>query len=115
MGATAGELRPIEVHSVRPARRVGPDGALQSDLVVEITQTFRPADRAAGLFRGGCTLLIDLQRNEVRYFIRKRVASATRLAQQEAFAATLADDLRATYFAGPALGREPFAILHRGW
>ena len=35
----------IEVHSVRPVRRVSPDGNILSDLVVEITQSFRPKDR----------------------------------------------------------------------
>ena len=43
IGGHDGELRKIEVHSVRPVRRVGPDGNIRSDLVVEITQSFRPA------------------------------------------------------------------------
>ena len=42
IGDQEGELRKIEVHSVRPVQRVGPDGNIRSDLVVEITQTFRP-------------------------------------------------------------------------
>jgi hypothetical protein len=111
----AGELRPIEVHSVRPARRVGPDGQLQADLVVELTQTWRPVDRALGRYRGGCTLLIDLETGAVRYLIRKRVASAERIDEQMRFAATAEEGtLRANYGGGRAGGREPFAMLHGG-
>jgi hypothetical protein len=48
----------VEVHSVRPARRIGPDGQSRADLVIEITQTFRLAAPDRGKFRGGCRLLI---------------------------------------------------------
>src|SRR6202044_197314 len=34
-----GQLRNFEVHSVRPVRRIGPDGQQQTNLVVEITQS----------------------------------------------------------------------------
>jgi len=109
----AGELRGIEIHSVRPARRVGPDGNILSDLIVEITQTFRP--EGGGRFRGGCTLLVDLRRNEVRYFIRKKVDNSDRLKKQLEFAAATGSALRATYFTDPDRGLEPFALLHRGY
>jgi hypothetical protein len=115
VGDVEGQLGGIEVHSVRPARRVGPDGQLLADLVVEITQTFRPTPPAVGRFRGGCTLLIDLERSEVRYFVRKRVASAPRLQAQQAFASDTADALRAAYFLDPNRGVEPFAVLHRSY
>ena len=62
-----GDLHGIEVHSVRPARRIGPDGQSRTDLVVEITQTFYATQ--GGAYRGGCTLLIDLEIGEVRYFV----------------------------------------------
>ena len=39
-------------------------------LVVEITQTFR-ADPDHARYRGGCTVLVDLNTNEARYIIRK--------------------------------------------
>jgi hypothetical protein len=113
IGGVLGRLGGIEVHSVRPARRVGPDGQILSDLVVEITQTFRPEQGAP--FRGGCTLLIDLIRNEVRYFVRKRVDSAARLQAQHAFALEAEDPLRATYFMDSDQDVEPFALLHRGY
>ena len=78
IGDQAGELRKIEVHSVRPVRRVGPDGNIRSDLVVEITQTFRPTQCPGARFRGGCTLLIDLATAEVRYMVRKKVEESGR-------------------------------------
>jgi hypothetical protein len=113
IGDVNGELRPIEVHSVRPARRVGPDGQMLSDVVVEITQTFRPSDPTQAVYRGGCTLLVDLRSKEVRYLVRKRVDHAGRLAGQQAFAAASVDMLRSSYFLRPDAGVEPFAMLHR--
>jgi hypothetical protein len=112
IGGITGELRPIEVHSVRPARRVGPDGQMLSDVVMEITQTFRPSDATQAVFRGGCTLLVDLRSKEVRYLVRKRVDHAGRLAGQQAFAAASVDALRASYFLRTDEGVEPFAMLH---
>ena len=111
IGDQAGELRRIEVHSVRPARRVGPDGNIRSDLVVEITQTFRPCD--GGRFRGGCTLLIDLATGDVRYMVRKKVKSPERLVSQLAFGVDAADKLHANYFVETRGPREPFALMHR--
>ncbi|HEX9117913.1 MAG TPA: hypothetical protein VGA61_17730 [Anaerolineae bacterium] len=127
----------FEVHSVRPARRVGPDGQTLTDLVIEITQWrrgyFDPAiqDRADKAdrekvvdpslppcdfrFRGGTTLLVEMHTGEVRYAVVKNVMSATRLAQQRAFrSGQAATSLRATYFSGLQEGKkEPFAFLHR--
>lgn len=112
IGGQAGELRNIEVHSVRPARRVGPDGNIRSDLVVEITQSFRPAEPPGSRFRGGCTLLIDLATAEVRYMMRKKVMSAPRFAQQQKFADEVQFGLHANYFVEETGGREPFALMH---
>ncbi|MBR0680157.1 S8 family serine peptidase [Roseomonas eburnea] len=109
----AGKLRPIEVHSVRPARRVGPDGQMQADLVVELTQTWRPDAQPWLRYRGGCTLLFDLETGAARYLIRKRVADADRIATQAAFAAKPpGDSLHANYFGDAGSRRAPFAMLH---
>ena len=113
IGEFIGELRSIEIHSVRPARRGGPDGNIRSDLIVEITQSFRPTDRPGVRFRGGCTLLVDLATAEVRYMVRKKVQSPGRLASQLDFRANAARGLRANYFAGENGFREPFAMMHR--
>jgi Subtilase family len=111
-----GQLGPLEVHSVRPARRIGAEGDILSDLIVEITQTFRPdPPYEHRRFRGGCTLLIDLGPNRVRYLVRKRCDSSDRVARQHQFVEEQGDHLRATYFANPELGLEPFALLHRGY
>ena len=109
-----GELRPIEVHSVRPARRVGPDGRAQSDMVVEITQSFRPTSDPTHRFRGGCTLLVNLQDFEPRYLIRKRLDGSTGLAKQDAYRNSLAatPTLRSNFYQGSPSDREPFALLH---
>jgi hypothetical protein len=109
----AGSLGPIEVHSVRPARRVGPDGDVIRDLVVEITQGWTPDAPSAGLFGGGCTLLIDVESARVRYCIRKSVANPRRVADQLAFLTVPTDHAAAgNYFARGNRGREPFALLH---
>lgn len=123
----------VEVHSVRPARRMGPDGQALTDLVIEITQrrrgylnrdrqtavdsgTVAPPPKADFQFRGGCTLLIDLETRQVRYCIGKRITSESRLDGQRRFLAKQRDgSLHATYFGDPRMRRqaEPFALLHR--
>lgn len=113
VGGHAGTLGGIEVHSVRPARRIGPDGQSRADLVVEITQTFRLAEPGRHRLRGGCTLLVDLETKEVRYFVRKRVASPERLDRQLALRASGDAGLRGTYLDDALNDREPFAMLHR--
>jgi hypothetical protein len=123
----------FEVHSVRPARRVGPDGQLTVDLVLEITQrrnayfdprTQEEADRASGLdapadftFRGGCTVIVNMETGEPRYVIRKGILAGQRLEEQRRFRGRPdAESLRATYFGDPLRSgtAEPFALLHRG-
>jgi hypothetical protein len=118
----------FEIHSARPARRVGPDGQLAVDLVVEITQKRqgyddpdrqqaadqgKPAGEAKAdfVFRGGCTLLLDLETAQPRYFIRKKITSDDRLRRQRRFR-TAPDglSLREMYFGTE--GAEPFALLH---
>ncbi len=111
IGTHDGELRRIEVHSVRPVRRVSPDGNILSDLVVEITQSFRPKGMPGARFRGGCTLIIDLATAEVRYMVRKKVDSPWRFGNQFGFAAA-ASDLGANYFTDQTASREPFAMIH---
>jgi hypothetical protein len=111
----AGRLSNFEVHSVRPVRRVGPDDQQQLDLVVEITQSWRPEGRAGELYRGGTTLIIDLEKRRIRYSIRKRVANAERIERQRSFRMALDEgSLRSNYFNDGGSSREPFALIHRG-
>jgi hypothetical protein len=120
---------PFEVHSVRPTRRIGPDGQSVVEMVVEITQyrwealaEGQTVDRAAEShdegfpFRGGCTLLVDLETGRVRYSIVKDIKNQSRLRRQRAFLqGGSTASLRATYFGGVTdwQEREPFAMLHR--
>jgi hypothetical protein len=117
LGAMTGEMRPIEVHSVRPTRRTAPDGSSQAWLVIEITQTFR-ADPDGERYRGGCTLIIDMNTNLPKYFIRKRLRGAVspevqRLARAKA--ALQAAERGVPYVSpgDPAANHEAFALLHR--
>jgi hypothetical protein len=126
-------LPKFEVHSVRPARRLGPDGQTLTDLVIEITQKrrgyFDPETQEAVdtkaddspptedfWIRGGCTVLIDFDKGGVRYCVGKRITSKVRLKAQRDFLLGVADgSLRATYFGDPRRREEsePFALMHR--
>ncbi|MDB5328688.1 MAG: hypothetical protein JWM57_4257, partial [Phycisphaerales bacterium] len=122
----------FEIHSLRPARRVGPNGEFISELVVEIAQrrrAFLTDEREkAGegmhrdgsgrpydfYFRGGHTLILDLQRGLMRYSIFKSINSASRLERQRSFMnESTGASLRATYSNGLNTTSEPFAMLHR--
>lgn len=111
-----GEIRPIEVHSVRPLRRTAPDGSASVVLVIELTQAFR-AKPASERYRGGCTLLVDLSNNKLKYVIRKRLSEYSIARQNDArnIAAMRAAMHGAVHFApGDPAGREhAFAMMHR--
>jgi hypothetical protein len=113
MGAP-GEFSRIEVHSVRPARRIASGRQLRVDLVVELTQKWVPDDTAKPFHRGGSTLVIDADSGEIRYLVRKRVDSVKRMAEQQAFKLGLEGQAPyQTYFGRDAGEAEPFAIAHR--
>ncbi|NEW95682.1 hypothetical protein [Rhodopseudomonas sp. BR0G17] len=119
----------FDVQSMRTTRRIGPNGEDLPQLVVEITQERRGfSDRALQdqadsdgrasrgsdfVFRGGCTLVIDLHSRSIRYIVGKDIESASRLDAQRRFLFERdSESLGSTYF---ALGsrEEPFAFLHR--
>ena len=112
-----GVVRPIEVHSVRPCRRTAPDGSVKSTLVIELTQTFR-ADPDQQRYRGGCTLLIDLNSRRLQYLVRKKLFSAWSIqSQTEAqltAMASAAEHGQVYYPPGDPTGiGQAFAIMHR--
>lgn len=90
-----GNIPKLVVQSVRPARRIGPDGQTVTDLVIEVTQSrlgyYEPeiqeevekGERESVdpdfILRGGCTLLVDIETAEVKYCVYKRVLSDNRL------------------------------------
>jgi subtilisin family serine protease len=113
--------QPFEVHTVRFADRIGPDGDLDSQILISLLQTVSapldPKDPKSPPMEieGGCSIVADPRRRRIRYCIRKDVKSPTRLVRQQAFAATLRDSLRAVYTGNRPFGAdEPFAMLHRG-
>ena len=112
----------VEVHSLRPLRRVGPDGQLNVDLILEMTQKrevrIDPSAKESPtfVFRGGCTLLVDLENGNLRYCILKNIMSESRLQRQREFLASPArHNLHRTYFGerDDDEQAEPFALLHR--
>ena len=113
----------FEVHSVRPARRVTPDGEARTDVVALITQwrkiPFDPArpDGPGLQVRGGCTLVMDREygTDPIRYAIVRPVWSETGERRARQLAAQAAHGPNALY--GPAANTaaaEPFAAMHRG-
>jgi hypothetical protein len=122
----------FEVHSFRGARRVGPDGEKVDEVIISLTQErsvplyLQPEpddgeaetagnedDEANFLFRGGCTLILDLQTLRLKYVIKKRIDDEARLDRQRAYRTGDAQaSLRFTYFGRAQTGEEPFALLH---
>ncbi len=109
----------FEVHNVRPARRVAPDGSYRTEIVAVITQRQRALldpSKPEGRwfwFRAGATLIIDPRRDKrmIRYAILKNGASQTRLEiQRKATRGGYLSALQGLYF-GPSEG-EPFALIH---
>lgn len=113
----------FEVAAVFPSQRTGPDGDLLNQLVVTITQQRRvpldPSDPKSPKipFRGGCTLILDLDTHRLQYRIVKPLDDPLRLQKQrEYMIENVQGSLRATYFA-PFKEKtlsQPFALLHRG-
>jgi subtilisin family serine protease len=113
----AGEIRPIEAHSVRVCRRTAPDGSSTSTLVIELTQTFR-AEPNGDRYRGGCTLLFDLNVNRLKYLVRKKLFSQRAVQNQAAaqLAAMTSAAVHGQVYYPPndPVGRgKTFAIMHR--
>jgi hypothetical protein len=113
----------FQVSSVRPARRLKPNGSFQTDIVVVLSQR-RPEqidqdDPTKGMFwfRGGATVILEPitgAKNKtiaVRYVIVKNMTSETRLQRQRQMLARTGLGLQALYFRDRAM-REPFAMMH---
>ncbi len=108
---------PFEIHSLHFSRRVGPGGRLLLQAIIQITQEERNLTETPSRFEGGSTVVVDLDRNEIAYCIRKPITSKTRPRRQHEFAQRFAlASARTTYFGPPDIDNlpEPFALLHRG-
>jgi subtilisin family serine protease len=105
----------FEVHELRRAMRVSPDGRYVPQVIVALTQSTEVEGRDESTpphdFRGGSTLVVDLSVPEIKYRIVKRIGSLRRQERTAAFVReAVADPLRALFFAPER--REPFAALH---
>jgi hypothetical protein len=109
----------FEVHSFRGAQRVAPDGTPVNRVIVSITQkrkvkldeTITGSEKF--VFRGGCTLIFDLNTLQLKYLIKKPIDNHDgRLTRQRDYRKGEGSaSLRMTYF-GPPEKTEPFALLH---
>jgi hypothetical protein len=125
----------FEVHQVRPVRRQAPDGRTIQDLLIQITQR-RPGyldedqqqkenrryivegDQPVGpkrgdfWYRGGVTLILDLESFELRYAMYKDVVDTQRLDRQRNYIMRSSGlSLRELYF-GAADAGQRLATLH---
>ena len=103
----------FEVHELRAAMRVSPDGRHIPQVVVALTQreVIRQKGTPSHVFRGGSTLVVDLAHYEVKYRIVKNINSASRRERTAAFIRAAGDDPLRALFLGLDSG-EPFAALH---
>lgn len=111
----------INAHSFYPIHRVGPDGQLVIEFVVEFLQkrpeVLDPQDPASPqfTFRGGSTVIIDHQ-GDVRYVIAKSIDKKKRLDRQREFHLRLgANSAMAAYVTKPEVERLNFEAIHRGF
>jgi hypothetical protein len=111
----------FEVHSMQRARRVGPEGITINQVIVTLTQkrtiqsNLIPAAEKPYIFRGGCTLIFDLDTLKLRYVIKKAIDDDERLKDQLAFKdawAELAFQGKG-YVNNNSMTDEPFAFLHK--
>ena len=101
----------FEVHELRRAMRLSPDGRQVPQVIVALTQSqkVKEANTPPYWFRGGSTLIVDLSRSEVKYCIKKNIKNSDRQKRTAQFARDVANDpLRALFFSPT----EPFAALH---
>ena len=107
----------FEVHQFRTAFRARPDGTLLNHVVLSLTQRrhIRMPDGGGSYeFRGGATLILDLDTMELRHCIRRPITDEARRAAYEAY---MNDELplaiRKKFFRQEGDGGfEPFAFLH---
>jgi subtilisin family serine protease len=108
-----GRASRIEVHSVRPAVRVGPDLNILRETIIELTQSWTPKGDDGASYRGGCTIIFDPETSTVKYIIRKRLGHKGRLNTERALRANMRQSVHGSAYDDPHRGGEPFAFLHR--
>ncbi len=120
IGASGGPR--FEVHAVRAAQRVGPDGDSLNQAIVTITQKriIQVVGDRSFKYRGGATLIFNLETLNLEYVIGKSIDDdendpESRLARRLAYLRN-GNVGTATYIYDDPLsaGEEPFARLHGG-
>jgi hypothetical protein len=82
----------LQVHAARVSIRTNPESRTEyrRDMIIHLTQSchvdrdsLKTTQDPNGMrFRGGCTLIIDTLRGEIRYAIRKKISSESRRKRQ---------------------------------
>lgn len=110
----------FQVNALRPARRVGPDGDSLNQLIISLIQTrivpvSSEGETSTMKFRGGSTLILDLDTMQLKYAIRKSISDNARLERYKQYrlGSAIEGSPRATYFKRLTEAEEPFALLHR--
>lgn len=113
---------PFQVHKLRPVRRVGPDGNIRSQVIISLLQQTKKkldSKRPHGpgntfQFRGGCTLILDLDTLELCFSIKKKIDDEVRLDRQRRFLLGEWGMAGRLTFTGGRNGEEaePLAALH---
>lgn len=113
----------FEVHALRRADRLGPDRLLRQ-VVLVLTQwreVVPPGLTKPIRFRGGATVVFDIENRTVKYVIRKRINSISREQRisehvRKLSLGELGPMALATLSGGPrAVALEPFRFLHRDY
>lgn len=116
----------FEVHSLNRAQRVGPDYNVLNQVILTVMQRcqVKLTDGQLYEYRGGCTLIIDIDLKTVRFVHKgilrrfRNVITANRLAEEllRRYNADITEGespfAPSTWPTNPALS-EPFALLHR--
>lgn len=107
------------VRALRRVERIGPQGRVLPQAVLQITQTEALQDprlQQVGTeadVMGGATLIVNTTTPGIDYVIMKSFNNSDRNEKAVKTALSLAENsLRATYFGGNAAIGEPFAIVH---
>jgi hypothetical protein len=96
------DLRPghaaFEVRSLQFTRKASPAGPGVPQGLLSIVQARAAPGAGSFLFRGGCTIVVDLRSGDIDYVIRKNVRSDARLEAERAFRVDARAGLAGTYF-----------------
>ena len=121
LGVTLAEGQTFEVHVLRVANRVHQGGTTVSQVIVEITQSRNryvdedsPNPKQPFWFRGGCTLVVDLDKPAIRYAIVKDATDPERFKQQCKYFKEGSKGVAFFRHQQMASGAEPFWLLHSG-